>query len=417
MKLVDEVYPIDINSTIGPTGTIKRLFRNKDYFKECGYDMTIFACHPVRKKFLTYKYEIKELTSLPENKDSNIMPDTINKDPWISKIKSRIKKVIQCSRIMSAWNICRESKGNKKKIEQYLNLDRHPDIIIFHEMDSCFHYYKLTEGKKRAKTAMFIHADGSRDAMFIKTYPQLKGTSVHQKLNERFDYAVAHCDKIVFIMYGAKGVFLKEHPGVSPDKVVTFHNGIDDIPVIATAPSFPFAYRLCCTGTVCERKGQHLIIEALKNIRPEILKDLHITIMGTGPDHTKLLKAVEESGMKEHVWFAGNVPNNQVHEKLCAENIYILMSNNEGLPISILEAMRAGLPVISTKIAGIPEVVNETNGILINPNVEELLEVLNRLDKYDWEKLGRQSRERFEQEFTFEIMRKNYVDMFDGIKL
>lgn len=415
MIKVDEVYPIDINTTIGPTGTIKRLFRNRDYFRQRGYELTIFAGHPVKKRILKYEYELRELTVLPEDKNSGIMPDTINKGKLTSKIKSRMKRIIQGSRVMSAWNVRRATADNKKEIEQYLALDRNPDIIVFHEVDSCYHYYKLTEGKPHAKTAMFIHADGSRDAMFAKTYPQLVGTKTHRELNERVDYAVAHCDKVVFITHGAKGIFLSENPGVNPDKVVTFHNGIDDMPVVKAEPSSPFKYRMCCTGTVCERKGQYLIIEAMKQMKPELLTDLHVTIMGTGPDHSKLIAKAEEYGLTEHVFFAGNIPNKQVHSKLCAENIYILMSDNEGLPISILEAMRAGLPVISTKIAGIPEEVDDRNGVLINPDAKELTDVLNRLDQYDWQQLGRQSRERFENEFTFEIMRRYYADLFDKI--
>lgn len=57
MIKVDEVYPIDINTTIGPTGTIKRLFRNKQFFAERGYELSILACVPVKKRLLTYKYE------------------------------------------------------------------------------------------------------------------------------------------------------------------------------------------------------------------------------------------------------------------------------------------------------------------------------------------------------------------------
>ena len=92
------------------------------------------------------------------------------------------------------------------------------------------------------------------------------------------------------------------------------------------------------------------------------------------------------------------------------------MSNNEGLPISILEAMRAGLPVISTRVSGIPEEVDERNGILVYPDVNQLVLVLNHLPEHDWDELGKNSRKRFENEFTFEIMRKKYADLFDGMQ-
>ncbi len=192
-------------------------------------------------------------------------------------------------------------------------------------------------------------------------------------------------------------------------------NGIDDIPILETPAPSDYKYRLVSTGTVCERKGQYIIIEGMKRMKPEILQDTHLTVIGSGPDHAKLVGLSEQYGLREHVTFSGNVPNKDVPGRLAAENIYVLMSNNEGLPISILEAMRAGLPVISTRVAGIPEEVDDRNGILIEPDIEQMTEVLNSLPLYDWNALGKASRLRFEQEFTFEIMRSNYASMFDGL--
>ncbi len=96
-----------------------------------------------------------------------------------------------------------------------------------------------------------------------------------------------------------------------------------------------------------------------------------------------------------------------------------LMSNNEGLPISIIEAMRAGLPIISTNISGIPEQVTSFyNGILIKPIVSDLVNVLNDLSKYDWKTMGENSRKRFENEFSLpDQMLKAYCDMLDRLKV
>ena len=85
------------------------------------------------------------------------------------------------------------------------------------------------------------------------------------------------------------------------------------------------------------------------------------------------------------------------------------------MPISVIEAMRAGLPVISTHVDGIPEQVDDRNGILIDPDVDQLVNVLNRLPEYDWDSLGKGSRKRFEQEYTFGRMLRDYADMFDKL--
>ena len=143
MIKVDEVYPIDINTTIGPTGTIKRLFRNRDFFAERGYELSIIANIPVGKRVLTYKYEMQELISLPGEKGNSIITDSINALGRINSLKSKIKSFIESNRCMSAIYFKRGSIMNKKLIAQYISMGRNPDIIVFHETDSCYHYYKM----------------------------------------------------------------------------------------------------------------------------------------------------------------------------------------------------------------------------------------------------------------------------------
>ena len=416
MIKVDEVYPIDINTTIGPTGTIKRLFRNKQYFAERGYELSILACVPVKKRLLTYKYELQELVMLPEEKGSGIMADTINAPGKKNRLKSKLKTYVETNRFTSAAMLNRRARYNKKLISMYVDMKRNPDIVVFHELDGCYHYHKLNNGGSKAKTAMFIHADGTDDGMFRKSHPSLVGTPAHRKLLEKFEYAYQHTDRIVFISELARQRFCDAHPEYAL-KSVSVVNGIDDMkPVENVEPSSNHKYRLVSTGSVCKRKGQYLVVEAMHRMNPEVLKDTHFTIIGTGPDYSELQEQVAQYGLQEHVTLAGNKPNKDIHGLLAKENIYILMSNNEGLPISILEAMRAGLPVISTRVAGIPEEVDERNGALVYPDAGQLTELLNHLPDYDWEVLGKNSRKRFEDEFTFERMREKYANLFDGMK-
>ena len=415
MIRVDEVYPIDINTTIGPTGTIKRLFKNKSYFSERGYEISILACVPVKKKILTYEYKLQELIKLPEENGCGIMIDTINARGKKNLFKSKLKTYIEKNRYTSAANINRRLKTNRNKIKEYLSLNRHPNIIVFHEFDSCYHYYKQLKGLSEAKTAVFIHADGTDDGMFCKTHPFLIGTKSHRQHLERLEFVYSHADRVVFISELAKQRFCNAHPKYAY-KAVSVVNGIEDLnPIENAIPSTNHKYRLVSTGSVCARKGQHLVVEAMHKMRHDILINTHFTIIGTGPDYSVLQELVNLYGLDNHITFVGNKPNKEIHRLLAKENIYVLMSNNEGLPISILEAMRAGLPVISTRIAGIPEEVDERNGLLIYPEVEPLVELLNQLPNSEWVMLGKNSRQRFEEEFTFNVMRRKYADLFDGM--
>lgn len=407
MKIVDEIYPFGINTSIGPTGTIKRLFRNREYFKERGYLLSVFALQKGQNDSMT----MSEITNLSENQQSKTTSSKGNN--WKSLIKSRKHEFVESNYLTSALAYHRMCHSFENHIKEYLALNRKVDIVVFHDVHSCFYYCKHRKNTD-VKVVMFVHGDGTDSDMFVKRRPKLNNTREHRQHKAQIQFTYEKSDCIVWISKLAKEQFCKNHPDFA-NKAVAVVNGIDNMPLVESPASSDFKYRLVSTGTVCERKGQYIVVEGMKRMNPEILKDTHLTIIGSGPDHARLVSLSEEYGLQRHIFFAGNVPNKDVPKYLSGENIFVLMSNNEGLPISILEAMRTGLPVISTNVAGIPEEVDCRNGILIEPDIDQMVDVLNSLPEHDWISLGKASRQRFEEEFTFEIMRSNYASMFDSL--
>ena len=414
MITVDEVFPVDIRASIGPAGTMKRLFQNRDYFKGRGYDMTIFANHYMHSRGLKNYYELREMTELPKQQNyANVAGGGKKK-----QLISRIKKWTEDTRLGGYLFLkCSIQPGRDQKVQSYIDLGRRPDIIVFHGYAECYYYLTHKQADDHAKVACFFHSDGRDLSQFHVSFPRLEGTKLMRTEDEHYLYVINHIDQSVFISKLAETAFMELHPDYDRRKVSTAVNGIDDKALPNVAPSCEYKYRICTSGSVCQRKGQYIIVEAMKRMNPDVLKDTHLTVMGVGEDYDKLVRDVNASGLDSHITFLGNVPNPEMHGKLRAENIYCLMSNNEGLPIAIVEALRAGLPVISTRIAGIPETVDERNGILIDPDINQLTEVLNRLPEYDWEDLGKASRKRFEEEFTFQRMLKDYADMFDKLNV
>ena len=413
MITVDEVFPVDIRASIGPAGTIKRLFVNRDFFKERRYEMTIFANHSTGSHRPYRRYELREMTELPQNKSYAAVAGAGMR----KRVVSKIKQIIIGSKLFSYITVkYKEQKMNELLIRSYIYRNRRPDIVVLHGFSECYYYLKYRNKGDNAKVVVFLHSDGKDISMSYKTYPKLVGSGLFRKLYENYLYVINHSDRVVFISQLAEKSFFELHPDFDKAKVFTAVNGIENKDIVDAESQSGFKYRICTTGSVCERKGQYIIIEAMRRMNSEILKDVHLTVIGTGPDFDNLVEKTKIYGLENHVTFKGNVPNPQVHSLLCTENIYCLMSNNEGLPISIIEAMRAGLPVISTKVAGIPEQVDERNGFLLNPSIEELVALLNQLPQYDWKKLGSKSRMRFEKEFTFERMLNDYVNVFDSLK-
>ena len=338
-KTVDEVFPTDIKRTIGPAGTIKRLFAHRDYFADRGYDMRVFVPLVVKNEKGITQMVMSELSELPV-----VTKTAIRSGGWKDLIKARKHACVESNRFTASWAFHRQIAKQELLLDQYIALGRSPDIIVFHDFHSCWYYYEHRK-EHHAKMAMFIHGPGDDDNQFSQRRPKLVGTKDERRNRERLLKAFKVADEVVWISQNGKRVFLENHPEYAKKTSVVV-NGITDMAQVNVAPSTAHKFRMVTTGTVCERKGQYIIVEAMYRLNSELLKDTHLTVIGIGTDYSKLIAKSEEYGLQDHITFLGNIPNSEVHQHLCAENIFVLMSRNEGLPISILEAMRAGLPVI-----------------------------------------------------------------------
>lgn len=392
MKNVHVIFPAYINATIGPTGTLRRLLANKEYIRSRGYNLQVFTYDFLKSKGEKEKVDYsKGLT-----------------------FRLKVKNLIKRSTLSTILFLKRKQKIAENLVKLYASQNRKADIVVFHETDACYAYLKHVQSD--AKLVCFFHSNGKRFDMLLQSFPTLRHSFYRKVLGRRLDFVLHALDCYAFIAKIGQENFLHENPWVDRSKTVFFHNGIDDKAILPKERNDAFMYHLCTTGTVCQRKGQYLIIEAINRLESERKKQIHLSLFGSGPDLGILEERVKEYGMEDQVTFYGNVSNSDIHDKLCQEDIFILMSNNEGLPISIIEAMRAGLPVISTPIAGIPEQVEPLyNGLLVEPDVEKLADVLSKIEQYKWQQMGANSRKRFEQEFSFEQMLTAYCDMLDEL--
>jgi glycosyltransferase involved in cell wall biosynthesis len=137
-------------------------------------------------------------------------------------------------------------------------------------------------------------------------------------------------------------------------------------------------FRMAITAKLHKNKGHKWAIEALAKHK-SILEPFSLTIIGDGPERSTLESLVESLEISSNVTFTGfvNDPCQYYHEI----DAMLLPSLGEGIPLSLLEAMRLGIPCIASNIGGIPEIVfHEENGLLITPLAEqELVEAIGCL--------------------------------------
>lgn len=127
-------------------------------------------------------------------------------------------------------------------------------------------------------------------------------------------------------------------------------------------------------------KGSTYLIDAVKNIND---KNKKLLLIGRGEERNYLEELVKKFKIENIVTFVGRIPNKEVFEYMVASDVLVLPSLSEGFPNVILEAMASGLPIVATKVGGLPEIVNiGENGFLVEPkNSEQIAEKISLLFK------------------------------------
>ena len=165
------------------------------------------------------------------------------------------------------------------------------------------------------------------------------------------------------------------------------HFGGDDVTPVRVVrcgidvPSYPFRERALppagpirglCVASLQEYKGHEVLLDAL-GIHGSGLERLSLTFVGDGPLRTGLERRVTELGLIDRVRFAGALTETQVLQELEAADLFVLPSvvasdgQMEGLPVALMEAMACGVPVVSTDLSGIPELVRPAVTGLLAP--------------------------------------------------
>lgn len=160
------------------------------------------------------------------------------------------------------------------------------------------------------------------------------------------------------------------------------HCGIDPTRFGDLAPLPDGRLRLVSIGRFVEQKGQMVLIEALAQLA-DSHPDIHLTLVGDGEMRADLEAAIRQQGLEQMVTLTGWLSEDEVQAQIAGAHALVLPSFAEGLPMVIMEAMAAGRPVISTFVAGIPELVvpGETGLLVPAGDVDALARAIGSLSE------------------------------------
>lgn len=283
------------------------------------------------------------------------------------------------------------------------------------------------------KEIQIVHVHGASDASFWrkrifvnvakmfgkKVVYHCHGAEFKQFANHHYEAVskfLKKCDCVIALSESWKEWFEKN-----------FHQS--NVVVIKNVINMPNVSRIehpCFTmlflGRLGKRKGIYDLLEVISSHKNEFLGKLKLILGGDG-DVEIVKSIIAEGNLADIVEYKGWVSGDMKTELLNLADAYILPSYNEGLPISVLEAMSYSLPVISTTVGGIPEILkNGLNGFIVKPGDQKAIyEAIKQMmnNKIMCKEMGHNSKEMVKEhlpQFVEEQLAKLYADINGGGK-
>lgn len=237
---------------------------------------------------------------------------------------------------------------------------------------------------------------------------------IDRALKSSDDLLVSECD--------ASRNYLAARQGYDPTKMTTLYNGVDiaSWPVSKVARGelrrklrlAPQDLLVGSVGRLDEQKGHRFLLEAIASLRDR--HPIRGVLIGDGPLKPKLEALAKKLRVQDHVHLAGE--QDDIPAWLSAMDVFALPSLWEGLPNSLLEAMGMGLPVVATRVDGVPEVVQpDATGILCDPGDPRTLAVGIQdlfLDPALRQRLGSGAQKMISERFKLADMLQSYEAVY-----
>lgn len=187
-------------------------------------------------------------------------------------------------------------------------------------------------------------------------------------------------------------------------RVHSIYNGLRPSQTV-DSPPIDQRQLICSVASIYRNKGLEFLISSLA-----LLAELPwaCQIVGDGPDRSRLESLVHLHQLQNRIRFTGTLPREQVFQILAHSRMIVLPTLYEGFPYSLLEAMSQGVPIITTRVLGLPEIIPRgENGILVNPrDVSGLADAIRVLliDDELAASMGREGKRLMETRFSLQSM-------------
>ncbi len=309
------------------------------------------------------------------------------------------------------WKVCRNAGGVDVKHIAYLLEAAHFYRITRRDGIQHVHTHFATNA---TTVAMLAQAMGGVSYSFTSHGPDefVDPTLISMGLKIRyakFVVAISNYCRVQLVRFSSFDYWKKIH-------IVHCGLKIDDF-----IPDYTFSednQNLICVGRLCPQKGQFLIPEALAELRQEF-PGLKVHFVGDGESRAALEKAIDQYDVRSLVELHGWKSNQEVRQLITQGRAFFLPSFAEGLPVVIMEAFALGRPVISTFIAGIPELVDSSCGWLLPAGSVDGMVNATRMaltaSPAELSEMGKKGRRRVEEEHNLKKIAQQLCELYTKV--
>jgi len=294
---------------------------------------------------------------------------------------------------------------SKIAVDKYVEKNERADCIIFQDIYTAYHFFNAFPAPEE-KTVLITHTDTDPLEQLFINRPELKRKQYEKKLRDILRVVFTNVDTVVTICHSSQN-YLRENYPIDP---VCIHNGIEDCHVISKHDNDKIKFVIL--GSVIYRKGHDLLIDAISAMSKANREKMELHIIGEGNEFQEIKKTIECRNLSDVCIMHGMMTD--VKPILPMMDVMILPSRADTVPISIIEGMRAGLPVIATGVGEIPYMIDGC-GVIIGANVEDIKGALEKTisGQYDIFALGKNARERFLKLFALDEMIMRYSEVIN----
>jgi glycosyltransferase involved in cell wall biosynthesis len=340
-----------------------------------------------------------------------IGPDFKNHRGGIGAVINEHKNLLKNSKFYCSYKVL---SSWKSILYSLFKIILFPFYLLFNSNIKIIHLHGASRGSFYRKYYYFFI---SKIIFNKKVIYHIHGGEFHIFIKESSEFLIKHINNIIY--KSDKLIVLSEwwvdyFKNKFPDKKITkLYNSVPIQSVINRSnPSKKISFLFL--GLISNNKGCYDILNVAEKLVNRKV-DFEINIGGNG-ESEKLCKIISEKNLSKVVNYLGWISGDKKNEIFQKSNVYLLPSKNEGLPVSILEAMSFGLPVISTRVGGIPEMIEENkSGFIIEPGdlnalEEKMMYFIENKDKIN--QMGNISKTIVDNKFSNEIIEKQLTKLY-----